>query len=107
MINKNQIILLVFLFIAIVIVASLLHLIKDDKGDFSGSINFNRNIDFNKANEQKENIIKSAETASNIQEKLTEQSDIEPMENMPEANSFKEAETNPYKEVYKNPFDEE
>ena len=38
-----------------------------------------------------------------VQDKIAEQADINPIENLPEANPF-EANTNPFKGGYKNPF---
>jgi hypothetical protein len=36
---------------------------------------------------------------------LNKQTDINTMENLPEANAFKKAETNPFEEGYENPFE--
>jgi len=45
----------------------------------------------------------SAPQEENIQEQIAEQTDINPIENLPETNPF-EAETNPFSGGYKNPF---
>lgn len=52
----------------------------------------------------KKNEWKNVEEITQIQEKVTKQVEIKPVENLPNANPF-EAETNPFEDGYKNPFE--
>lgn len=44
------------------------------------------------------------QTQASIQESVTKQTEINPVENLPETNLFKSVEINPFEKGYKNPF---
>ncbi|MDA2935797.1 hypothetical protein MYX06_01055 [Patescibacteria group bacterium AH-259-L05] len=44
------------------------------------------------------------QTQASLQESVTKQTEINPVENLPETNVFEEIEINPFERGYKNPF---
>jgi hypothetical protein len=56
--------------------------------------------------ERGENIGRNAaiQEQEELSKKITTPAEINPVENLPETNPFKEAKTNPFEEGYKNPF---
>lgn len=46
----------------------------------------------------------AVQTQASLQENVTKQTEINPVENLPETNVFEEVKINPFEKIYKNPF---